>query len=384
MCFPDLQHSVYSAIDRFADSKYADLRAALLGHDEEETKRFYQFLIASVLATDIADSNISDARDQRWSEAYASERAAKQSPPVLSIDGFYLKELNRVDIHCRVLCLVVSLVWLFLVAISYWSTPEDNLVVLTGIDQQAAAVSFAILASSMVWYLLPHFIKEYKTGFEETSGVIWAVIVIEGIAMITNALMAFGFKTPVRIDPILGNRVHLLRWCEWAPLTFFLYFVTDGVDVPDRELGIKSKYFFALCQGVSTFMGFCFPFAPNFLVWLLLLCTAVGLFVTVFVHVSYKRKVFSKMERGVSLDETEIYDRSYHALRFLENIAITWSVLVAVFLMEGLGPFISPRFNFTRREGFHMCWTCVLDCLSKCGYSKFLFSKNLRHISAWI
>ena len=163
--------------------------------------------------------------------------------------------------------------------------------------------------------------------------------------------MAFGFPTPVMLDPVLGTRQHMLRWCEWTPLAFLIYFITDGIDVPDKQVGLKAKYFFAGCQGISTFAGYLFPFAPNGVVWGVLCVFSVILFLFLYPHLQYKRIVFRRMERGTSAADREVYDRASHSLDFLEAIGLTWGILVFMFFLEGFGPQVSPLLNFTRSEG---------------------------------
>ncbi|CAB9524169.1 Receptor-type guanylate cyclase gcy [Seminavis robusta] len=369
------QHSLLLSMHAFSDDKYDALREALLSDDPEETKRYYQFLVASVLATDIADPKLKAARQARWDEAFQNEDAAMDKER-LQIDSFYLGELNRVDLHFRLLALLSAVVWAGLVYISYWATPEEHIESLVGIEQKAAGTAFGILVCGFLYKVSPQFLKLFEYDGEPLSGVVIGVITIEVIAMITDGLMAFGFPTPVMIDPILGTRVHLLRWCEWTPLAFYIYFITDGVDVPDPAVGLKSRYFFAGCQGLSTFAGFLFAFAPNGIVWGVLLFFSCVLFLFLYVHLAYKRKVHARLRRGDSLDDREIYDRSYHSLRFLEDVGVTWGILVFMYFLEGFGPMITPLFDFTRAEGFGMIWTSVFDCISKMHYMNHIMSIN--------
>jgi len=371
------QHSVNLAMHVFADPKYAELRDALLANDPAETRRYYQFLISSVLATDIADKDLKEVRQKRWDAAFEDELAAKQDKDRLSLDSFYLGELTKVDFHFRVLAALSFITWAALVGISYWACPEENIEVLTGMEQKSVFVAFALFVFTFLYKVGPHLVKQLNFDAEPLSGVVIGVITIQFIAIVTDGLMALGFPTPVMIDPVMGTRVHMLRWCEWTPLAFYIYFITDGVDVPEKEVGLKTKYFFALCQGVSTFAGFLFPFAQNTIIWCILMFFSVALFLFLYVHLAYKRKVFARLERGVSADDKEIYDRSYHALSFLESVGLTWGILVFMFFLEGFGPMISTMFDFTRAEGFGMLWCSIFDCCSKMNYSKLFGFLNL-------
>ncbi|CAB9511817.1 Receptor-type guanylate cyclase gcy [Seminavis robusta] len=362
------QHSLVLSMHVFANDKYKDLREMLLANDPEETKRYYKFMISSVLATDIADQELKGIRQMRWDDAFEDEKTSKQARDRLQIDEFYLGELNRIEWHFRVAAFVCAILWFVLVNVAYHLTPDDQIVVLEGWERKAEIVAFCFIAVSYMYNAVPYLVKVFDPHAEPMTGAVVGVVAIKTFALVTNGVMAFGCKVPVLIDPVLGTRVHLLRMCEWGPMAFLIYFVSDGVDVPNKELGLKSKYFFALCQGVSTSIGYLFPFAPNATVWGFELFFSVALYLTIYPHLQYKRRAFSKLERGVSADDQEIYDRSQESLKFLETLWVTWSRVVFLFLLEGFGPMVSPKFNFARTEGFGVGWMAFIDCYPKMQY----------------
>lgn len=364
------QHSLTVSMHVFAEYKYTDLRAALFGDDPSETIRFYKMLTSSVLATDITDKKLQSIRQKRWDEAFQDELQVGHARNRVTLDSFYLEELERVDWHIKNQAGVVSILWLCLVCVSYAIVPENNLERLSGVEQILAAAAFGILAISC-WLRLECYIpKMIDPTSQPLSGVEIGVLCIQTIAMITHGLMASGMPTPVLIDPIMGTRVHLLRWCEWAPLTFYIYFITDGVDVPDKAVGLKSKYFFAGCQGVSAFAGFLLPFAPDGTIWALLCFVAVGLFSLLYLHLAYKQKIFSRLQKGSGAADQELYKRAYHSMMFLSTIAKTWAILVGFFFLEMFGAKISPNLAFTRAKGFGMFWQSLFDCAAKLEYGK--------------
>ena len=364
------QHSLVMSMQIFADDKYKDLREALLANDPEETKRYYQFMISSVLATDIADKELKAIRQKRWDEAFEENKTADQVKNRIRLDDWYLGELSRIEWHFRVSSLCCVLLWLVLVYVAYTIVPEENIIVLDGAERMAEMIAFSFISCSYLYNALPYLLKVFDKDAEPMSGAVVGVITIKTFALCTNGIMALGFPTPVLIDPVMGTRVHLLRMCEWTPMAFLIYFISDGVDVPDKTLGVKAKYFFGLCQGVSTFFGYLFPFAPNETVWGFELFFSVVLYLTIIPHLWYKRSVFSRMERGETADDKEVYDRAQEALNFLETLWITWSELVVVFLLEGFGPKISPLLNFTRVEGFGIAWMAFIDSYPKMKYGE--------------
>ncbi|KAG7365646.1 adenylate/guanylate cyclase [Nitzschia inconspicua] len=67
------QNSVNLAWDLLRDPKYAALRNAVCGSQEEE-QRFRQLVVNAVMATDIMDKDLKKLRDDRWDAAFHTER----------------------------------------------------------------------------------------------------------------------------------------------------------------------------------------------------------------------------------------------------------------------------------------------------------------------
>jgi len=66
------QNSVDKAWDMFMSPEYADFRATLCP-TEPEMKRFRQLVVNAVMATDIVDKELKNARNARWEKAFNEE-----------------------------------------------------------------------------------------------------------------------------------------------------------------------------------------------------------------------------------------------------------------------------------------------------------------------
>eukprot|EP00588_Corethron_pennatum_P003492 CAMPEP_0194295458 /NCGR_PEP_ID=MMETSP0169-20130528/53499_1 /TAXON_ID=218684 /ORGANISM="Corethron pennatum, Strain L29A3" /LENGTH=264 /DNA_ID=CAMNT_0039044621 /DNA_START=35 /DNA_END=826 /DNA_ORIENTATION=+ len=160
-------------------------------------------------------------------------------------------QYQLVDRHFRYVAVGVVITFMGLVSFCYMITPRSQLEYLTGSERMVALSGFAVLLISCLSNLVPLFYKRKVTKIANTatasangatdvvpngwnknaaSGIIVAVIAVQGVAMLTYTLMSF-FPVPMRTDPVLGTRVHLLRWCEWTPLGFAMTFMTEGVDL---------------------------------------------------------------------------------------------------------------------------------------------------------
>ena len=77
------QNSVDLAWEILMDAKYLDLRRTIYT-TKAEFKRFRQLVVNAVMATDVMDKEIGEARKVRWNKAFSSgsEAALQESPQV--------------------------------------------------------------------------------------------------------------------------------------------------------------------------------------------------------------------------------------------------------------------------------------------------------------
>ena len=128
------------------------------------------------------------------------------------------------------------------------------------------------------------------------SGVLVGGMVAQFIAISSVAIMVC-FPVPVMIDPILGSRVHLIRWCEWTPCAGFLTLMMDCIDAPKYD-GItftqpwKTVFVVAAMESLSTSCGLIFPFCTNLYVWMAVMIFSCVTFLSVPIRYFEKRRLF--------------------------------------------------------------------------------------------
>jgi len=142
----------------------------------------------------------------------------------------YNREMVRTETHFRRIAFGSVVVYALLVWFSY-TVAGDECVELSKVERGSATLALVCHVVSLTLQLMPMYVQ--RAG-HPISGIVFAAIILQLIAMTTNAIMAFG-SPPVLIDPITGSPVHLLRWSEWTPLAFAMTFLVEGSDIPDRR-----------------------------------------------------------------------------------------------------------------------------------------------------
>jgi hypothetical protein len=107
-----------------------------------------------------------------------------------------------------------------------WMTPPEHMVWLTPFERSVSVLTAASLLISASGKFVPILLGR---GWRACSGIVVGAFTVQLIAFCTDCLLA-SCSTPVRVDPITGSRVFLLRWAEWAPLAGMMTFFTEGID----------------------------------------------------------------------------------------------------------------------------------------------------------
>jgi signal transduction histidine kinase len=305
-----------------------------------------------------------------------SDAFASHESPMMDVDG--CDSIFRQATACTV-C-----VWMLLVATVYAITPSDEWEYLQGKEKEAAIVAFYVLVVSLFFVLIQPLgllqidatrpCQSNLRVSKKWSGILVAAVAVQCIAISTNALLAWA-PTVVRVDPITGARVFLLRWCEWAPLAGLLTFLAEAVDLPRRKSGIRVRIYSALLQAISTTSGIIFPFCPNPIAWGICMIGSMVAYIGIFPRVWFKRQQFLQTPRGTSLMEMEHYDRIAFAYYLVLTCSIVWTVLVVFYMLQWF--FI--RFLFAddlthplRQPHLAMTLDTIFDVLAKAMYMKLI------------
>ena len=327
---------------------------------------------------------------------------AKASPGSSSVGvGAPEDNIGLVDRSFRCVSAGAFATWAALVFIIHRVVPDDHFVVLEGWERTAPGVACAVLCVSTLSWILPLL---YRGGFRgrtrvrrsgQLSGILIGGLTVQTIALLTE-WMLFAHPTPVMVDPVLGGRVYLLRWCEWTPLAFLMTFLTEATDVqgggegkpqqqqqPEQKQqesgsGVEPKQgggwrtlrvplLHAACQGLSTLCGLLFPFCPTAAVWYLAMAVSCALFVVIYFRLAYKRRMFRGMDRGTTVEDVEAYARGRLSLGLLWTCTVLWTVLVVAYFFYSLAPLLlegvadNPASWFRRDGPLTMACEATLD-----------------------
>jgi hypothetical protein len=286
------------------------------------------------------DSSSNDPTSPKKQIALAQNVLSNRIQKNRSIDQF----IDMMDYQYRISSLVGLCIWIILISTAYYlGYKYDCLHYTSGNERFAPILAAVILAMSFLSMFLPLVHHGKKKAF---SGVIICAVIIQFIALITDILLATT-ATPVFIDPFSGRKVYLLRWSEWTPLAFLMTFMTEGADhtmyqekvVSDTDHSrpkiytnkLRLAYTHAICQGISTFCGYLFPFCPSTLSWVVVMVISCVLYCVIYVRIWVRTAAHKKMKNGSSVDENEMMRWAWLSLKLLRTCAFFWSILVVAF-----------------------------------------------------
>jgi signal transduction histidine kinase len=322
--------------------------------------------------------------------------------------------ISTIDRHFKYFTVWLFCTWASLVAIMYIFVPKENIVSLSGLEQRAAFMSMSLIFVSFLSRIIPllgmgrrghgaalnsiniggasdgdgGFIRGIQRAWDNvmrnTSGILMGGLAIQVVAFSTDFLMAF-FPVPVVLDPVLGTRVHVLRWCEWFPCATFMTFMMEGADLfwpvkEQTETGklqkveeqgpppdfLQKKYMHAAAQGGAVFLGLLFPFCPGFYTWTCAMVVSCSLYSLNYPRMRQRRnEIPDTLREGATVEETERYNSAITALRLRYVCTFVWSIIVALYFVSSVGPKFAPEDSILRNPAANMCCECFFDVLSK-------------------
>lgn len=298
----------------------------------------------------------------------------------------HVRAISDIDAKFRQFSKWVLCAYVALATVAYVAVPNENITRLDGAERGGAVAAMSLIAVSCASRALPLLGRGGKkngsdgggggsrgggSGGNSVSGIVVGGLTVQGIAFLTDFLLAF-FPTPLAIDPVLGTRVHVLRWCEWCPCAAFMTFMVEGADMywpggtpPPNHA--RDKYVHALAQGGAVFLGFLFPFCPGPRSWALCMAGACGLYLTNFPRLRERRRAIpTSLGEGATVEEAERFHSARAALRLRHVTIVVWSMIVAgYFVTSALGPRFAREGSYLRAPAAGMICECFFDVLSK-------------------
>lgn len=279
--------------------------------------------------------------------------------------------ISTIDKHFRYFAIWNICTYVTLVSIVYAVVPRENIVHLDGIEQRGAFMAMTLIAVSFLSRvpLIGRLAGDEKKK-TYMSGIFVGGLTVQIVAFCTDFLMAF-FAVPVVIDPVLGTRVHVLRWCEWFPCATFMTFMMEGADLywsgdappPDY---LRRKYLHACTQGGAVFLGLVFPFCPGFKSWMFAMVLSCCLYLTNYPRMwNRQRAIPATLKIGATVEEAERFNAAKIALRLRLVTTCVWSIIVALYFVSSVGPIFAPEGSLLRNPAANMICECFFDVLSK-------------------
>lgn len=367
-----------------------------------------------------------DAKNDRISRKLQNGSNNKKDTATLEYDkSVYLQTSSSLDENVayvdKLLWRVgisVILCWIALLIMSYYVVPAEMIQYYEGKERNAALVELSILSTAVIMKHFPllwdyNFMdwsqesdstyggkkKKRMMGKDKLSGVLIGGLIVQIIAVLTAVIMVC-FPCPVMIDPILGSRVHFIRWCEWTPLAGYMTLMTECIDAPIYEKGRlthpwKKKMLVSIMESLSTACGFIFPFCTNLNVWS---------FAMIISCITYSAIIFSYYEKkhlfkscvwsgGGSVDEVELYERARMSLSLHGVCCVVWTLITANYFVTSAGHLLFDQCwagpgsqlaimmwisDILHDTSVTMIGECFMDLLAKCLYMALIIEVHHR------
>lgn len=396
---------VDNEIKRVSSQEYIAKKANISTPAHVVTDRKANMLCHSPLSSSIRSSKkvgdnaklVMDEKNGRVKESLRRSFSAQHESVVdtlsnnISLDD----DVAKVDAILFRASSYAAIVWIVLVIFAYWITPPEHIEWLDGTERNAALVELSILSTAVAMKHGPLFWEMNLLGVKPTlelnrrstvgslriSGLLAGGLVVQFVAVATMIIMV-SFPVPVLVDPILKSRVHLIRWCEWTPLAGLMTLMTECIDAPEfngKELTQpwKRKFRYATYESLSTFCGFVFPFCENIFVWASFMFVSCVTYSTIIFRYVEKRRLFSTVTRGRSVDEIELYDRARMSLSLHGMCSMTWTGITLMYFVTSAGHLIVPQsWKLLHDPAVTIIGECFMDLVAKILYMALILEAH--------
>jgi signal transduction histidine kinase len=301
------------------------------------------------------------------------------------------RDLSGVGNFLRRGAMVGILLWVFNITVFHLLAPAESFELLEGMELNACIMVFLILFVTNGSRFGPLLLERDEVPIKE-SGILFGCCAVQGIALTSLSLLIL-FPTPVLIEPVTGNRVHLTRWAEWISLAFIMTFLTEGIDIPIQEAeklsqheegsenwvgssATRTAWWHASAIALSTAAGPLFAFAPDLNSWMIICFVSCVLFCSIYVRVFLRWRRLVRAKRGSTVDSMEAYDRCRLSLRLMMCCCVAWTFLVGALMWLWLAQIIYPPDSFWRGEAVFLMTESFFECLSKVWYLMVILHIN--------
>ena len=283
-------------------------------------------------------------------------------------------EITHTEQKLRLGSALTAAMWITLMVTIIQFAPDESYEIPTGIDRDGHLLTALLIFVVTCVRILQMFMKERSAGFLG-SGIVVGTVSVQGIAMISNLLMAL-LPCPVLYDQVTGQRTHLFRYAEWTALTFLMVFLTDNIDSNRRHL----KFQTAICVSFSAVSGMILPLCKALNVWVSVFAVASALFCEIYfllyhrvVHFYHlrSRRIDKKGGRKQKLvyhtaAEQEQYDIARSSFLLTSICSTAWTVLIVSYVAVCMLPlYVEPQYIPESALSLH---SCANEVLSKIWY----------------
>jgi hypothetical protein len=299
--------------------------------------------------------------------------------------------LNQVNQMFAKAANIALAAYVCLVALVYGLAPADKRLPLPPQERQAAVIALAVLVVAFILAMTRFALVSTNSSSgtsggsgsgsaathswrQRMGGIVYASIVVQFVAITTNALLAFA-PTVVLVDPVTHSRVFMLRWCEWIPLSGLMTFLSEGVGMPKRS-GLRSAIVISLLQSLSCVCGIVFPLCRGPVSWWLWMLLSMVTYLAMFERVYRKRNLYlaERNRTGSTFIDKEQLDRVQFAYQLIAACSVVWTILVVVYFVNMLLHWYLPSDHALLHQDWSLAMLCdtCFDVLAKAIYMKLI------------